>query len=413
MNIHGIPYQEGLWAVSPYNFDPAVHAGMHLPKKVQILDLTLREGRQVEGVSLRLEDVVEYARRADAAGITAIEMHHDEPEEIRQVKKLGLKLKIQSLVHPTASLNPKTCVEEIEKNIEWGADIICLSIVGSDYNFGLVESMAGLKLSREEYLERACEAVRHGKRLGATINAIVTDFSRMDIEWLKTITRRLAEAGVDILRLDDICAPCKPAVYQHHAWEVKQTIGSVPLAIHSHNDFDLGLAGQLAALQGGAEILEGSVNGLGERAGVPNIAVLAATLKLFYGYETGIKLDAMQELSEFVANVWNQPIPPHMAGTGRTAFSHCVEVHYVLPKDGQWAFNAWSPKMLGTRDFVPLCHYSGPSAVKRKARELGLGELSTDAAKEALAHVRRELRLRRTTLSDRLFAQLVEQALKA
>jgi isopropylmalate/homocitrate/citramalate synthase len=106
--IKGVPYKEGRWAVSPYNFDPAVNAGMHLPPKVQILDLTLREGRQVEGVSLRIEDVVEYAKRADAAGISVIEMHHDEPEEIRQVKKLGLKLKIQALVHPTASLNPKT-----------------------------------------------------------------------------------------------------------------------------------------------------------------------------------------------------------------------------------------------------------------------------------------------------------------
>jgi isopropylmalate/homocitrate/citramalate synthase len=193
---------------------------------------------------------------------------------------------------------------------------------------------------------------------------------------------------------------------------VKQTIGSVPLAIHSHNDFDLGLAGQLAALQGGAEILEGSVNGMGERAGVPNIAVLASVLQLFYGYDTGIKLDAMQEFSEFVAGVWNQPIPPHMAAVGRTAFSHSVEVHYVLPKDGQWAFNAWSPKVVGARDFVPLCHYSGPTAVKRKAAQLGLGELSTDAAKEVLAHVRKELRLRRTILSDQLFGKLVQEAVK-
>ncbi len=408
----GVPYQEGQWAVSPYNFDPAVNAGKNMPKKVQLLDLTLREGRQVEGVSLRLEDVIEYARRADAVGISVIEMHHDEPEEIRQVKKLGLNLKIQALVHPTSSLNPKTCAEEVDRLIDDGADIICLSVVGSDYNFGLVESMAGLRMSREEYLDRTCEGVKYAKQRGACINAIVTDFSRMDIEWLKTITRRLAEAGVDILRLDDICAPCKPAVYQHHARAVKETIGSVPLAIHSHNDFDLGLAGQLAALEGGAEILEGSVNGMGERAGVPNIATLAATLELFYGYNTGIRLDAMQEFSEFVADVWNQPIPPHNAVTGRTAFSHCVEVHYVLPKDGQWAFNAWSPKVTGHAEFVPMCHYSGPFAVKRKAQTMGLGELSTDTAKAVLAHVRKELRLRRTPLSDQLFGQLVAAALK-
>ena len=406
----GVPYREGLWAVSPYNFDADVNAGVELPAKVQLVDLTLREGRQVDGVSLNLDQVVEYARRIDAIGIPIIEMHHDDPEEIRQVKKLGLKLKVQALVHPTASLNPKLCGHEIDELIDCGADIICLSVVGSDYNFGLVESMSGQKISREESLDQACEAVKYGKRRGAVINAIVTDFSRMKLDWLKTITGRLAQAGVDILRIDDICAPCKPAVYQHHARHVKQTIGSVPLAIHSHNDFDLGLAGQLAALQGGAEMLEGSINGLGERAGVPNIAVLASVLELFYGYNLGLRMDAFQELSEFVADVWNQPIPAHMAGSGKTAFSHCAEVHYVLPKGGEWAFNAWSPKFLGNRDYVPLCHYSGSMAIKRKARELGLGDLDTTSANEILAEVRKELRHRNTTLNDRLFTELVRRA---
>ena len=408
----GANFREGMWAVSPYNHDEEVNAGKHMPKKVQITDLTLREGRQVDGVSLTLDQVVEFARRIDAIGIPIIEMHHDDPEEIRQVKKLGLKLKVQALVHPTASLNPKTCNHEIDELIDCGADIICLSVVGSDYNFGLVESMSGQKITREVALDQACDAVRYGKQRGATINAIVTDFSRMKLEWLKTITGRLAQAGVDILRIDDICAPCKPAVYQNHARHVKQTIGSIPLAIHSHNDFDLGLAGQLAALEGGAEILEGSINGLGERAGVPNTAVLASVLELFYGYNTGIKLDAFQDLSEFVADVWNQPIPAHMAGNGRTAFAHSAEVHYVLPTGGEWAFNAWSPKVIGNRDYVPMCNYSGPMAVKRKVREMGLGELSTAAANEILASVRKELRHRNTTLTDHLFTQLVKQAVK-
>ncbi len=408
----GAHYKEGLWAVSPYNRDADVNAGTHMPKKVQITDLTLREGRQVDGVSLTLDQVVEFARRIDAVGIPIIEMHHDDPEEIRQVKKLGLKLKVQALVHPTASLNPKTCNHEIDELIDCGADIICLSVVGSDYNFGLVESMSGQKITREVALDQACDAVRYGKQRGAVINAIVTDFSRMKLDWLKTITGRLAKAGVDILRIDDICAPCKPRVYEHHARHVKQTIGSIPLAIHSHNDFDLGLAGQLAALEGGAEILEGSINGLGERAGVPNTAVLASVLELFYGYNTGIKLDAFQDLSEFVADVWNQPVPAHMAANGRTAFAHSAEVHYVLPTGGEWAFNAWSPKVIGNRDYVPMCHYSGPMAVKRKTREMGLGELSTAAANEILASVRKELRNRNTALTDHLFTQLVKQAVK-
>ena len=408
----GVPYREGMWAVSPYNFDDDVNAGMHLPPQVQLLDLTLREGRQVDGVSLRLEDVVEFARRIDAVGIPMIEMHHEDPEEIRQVKKLGLKLKVQALIPSTSLLDMKLCNQQIDRFVDVGADIVSIAMAVSDYNFRLAESMSNQRITREDVLDQACVAVKYAKQRGVIVNALVADFTRMKLEWLKTLTGRLAQAGADILRLDEICAPCRPAVCRHHARHVKQVIGNIPLAIHTHNDFDLGLAGQLGALEGGAEILEGSINGLGERAGVPNIAVLASVLEMLYGYNMGLRLDAFQELSEFVADVWHQPIPAHMAGTGRTAFSQCSEVHYVVPDSEEWMFSAWSPKVIGNRGYVPLCHYSGPMAIKRKARELGLGELGTEAANEVLAQVRRELRHRNTPLTDRLFAELVSQAAK-
>lgn len=405
-------FREHRWAVSKYNFDAGVRAGMHLPDSVQLMDMTLREGRQVAGVAIRLEDVVEFARRIDAVGVPIIEMHHDLPEEIVAVKGLGLDVKIQALVHPTATLNPQVCEKEIDLCNDVGSDIICLAFAISDYNHALVESMGGLKLSREEALDKACEAVQYGKERGdALISVNLMDFSRLDLDRLRTIVTRLRDAGVDILRIDDICACCIPAVYKHHAWEVKQILGDVPMAIHSHDDFNLANAGQLAALEGGASILEGCVNGLGERAGVPNIAVLAATLEIMYGYETGIRLDAMQELSEWVADVWNQPIPPHMAGVGKTAFSHAAEVHYVLPEDDEWAFNAWSPAVLGNSAYVPTCHYSGTEAFKLKARQLGLGELTTDQSNQVLAKVRDELRYRKTELADERFADIVSAVL--
>jgi isopropylmalate/homocitrate/citramalate synthase len=406
-------YREGMWAVSPYNFDPAVRAAMNLPEKVRLMDMTLREGRQVDGVSVGLDEVVEFARRIDAVGIPIIEMHHDDPEEIRRVKKLGLDLQVQALVHPTAALNPELCRHEIDLCLDVGADIICLAFAVSDYNFRLVESMGGLMISREEAVDKACEAVAYGKSKGATINVNTMDFSRLDLGWLLTIIRRLVEAGADIVRIDDICAPCIPAVYEHHAKAVKQVIGAVPLAIHSHDDFDLATAGQLSALQGGAEILEGCVNGLGERAGVPNIAVLAAICEIFYGYDMGLRLDGFQELSEFVAQVWNQPIPQHLAGTGRTAFSHAAEVHYVLPADDKWSFNAWAPEVLGNTEKVALCHYSGPMAIRRRAREMDLGELDQATATLVLEQVRKELKLRKGPLTDRLFSELVAAAAAA
>jgi isopropylmalate/homocitrate/citramalate synthase len=406
-------YREGMWAVSPYNFDKSIRDSMNLPDKIQLMDMTLREGRQVDGVSIGLDEVVEFARRIDAVGIPIIEMHHDDPEEIRRVKKLGLDLKVQALVHPTAALNPELCKQEIDLCLDVGSDIICLAFAVSDYNFRLVESMGGLKISREEAVDKACEAVAYGKSKGATINVNTMDFTRLDLDWLLEIIGRLVAAGADIVRIDDICAPCIPAVYEHHAKAVKAKIGDIPLAIHSHDDFDLATAAQLSALQGGAEILEGCINGLGERAGVPNIAVLAAICEIFYGYDTGIRLDGFQELSEFVAQVWNQPIPAHLPGNGRTAFSHAAEVHYVLPSDDQWSFNAWAPSVLGNTDKVALCHYSGPMAIKRRASDMSLGELDTPTANLVLDQVRKELKLRNGPLTDKLFTELVEVAAQA
>ena len=403
-------FREGHWAVSPYNFDESIRADMDLPESIQLMDMTLREGRQVAGVSIRLNEVLEFARRIDEVGVPIVEMHHDLIDEIKGVKKMGLNFKIQALVHPTAALNPEECRREIEVCLDAGADIICPAFAISDYNYQLVESMGGLKISREEALDRACESVQYGKEMGAYMNPNLMDFSRLDLDWLLTIVSRLKEAGIDALRMDDICACCMPALYKHHARRIKEVLGpDIPLAIHSHDDFNLGMAGQLAAMEGGAEILEGTINGLGERAGVPNLAVLASILEIMYGYDTGLNLEAMQSLSEWTADVWNQPIPPHMAGVGKTAFSHAAEVHYVLPKGDEWSFNAWSPKVLGASAYIPLSHYAGPATIQRKVEDLGLGEVDHDLANRILERVRSYVRMRQREPNDGDFSAIVEE----
>ena len=101
-----------------------------------------------------------------------------------------------------------------------------------------------------------------------------------------------------------------------------------------------------------------------------------------------MRLDLLQDLSEWVADVWNQPIPQHMAGTGKTAFSHAAEVHYALPEGDEWSFNAWSPRVIGNEAYVPLCHYSGPKAIQKKVLDHGWGPLDDETAARVLERVR-------------------------
>ena len=402
------PLRDGDWNVSPYNFDPDIRSGMNLPEQVEVVDLSLREGRQVAGVALTLDEVLEYATRSAAAGFTTLEMHHSEPEEIRRVSELGLDIKVQSLVHPTASLNPDHCRQEIDESLEVGAEVICLSAMVSDFNHSLLQELGGVDVTREEHIDAICEMVRHGKEQGGIISVLLADHTRLDIDRLVRFTAQIADAGADIVRLDDICAPAMPAVYTHHAQRVKQSIGDCRLAIHSHNDFDLAVAAQLASMEGGADILEGSVNGYGERAGIPDLAVLVANLEVLYGYDTGIEMDQMKGLSEWVAQVWGKPVPDAAAVVGRKAFSHAVGVHYV---ENQWAFNSWRPHVVGSDEFVPLCMFSGPKASVKKAKDLSIATLSPEQADVVNKHVRAELLETRQEISDTRFRDLVEESL--
>jgi isopropylmalate/homocitrate/citramalate synthase len=142
---------------------------------------------------------------------------------------------------------------------------------------------------------------------------------------------------------------------------------------------------------------------------VPNLAVLASVLQIMYGYDLGMKLEKLQDLSEWVADVWNQPIPPHMSGTGNTAFSHAAEVHYALPEGDEWSFNAWSPRVIGNDAYVPLCHYSGPMAIQKKIIDNGWDPVDEETANRVLERVRTEVRQRRREPSDRVFAAIVEE----
>jgi isopropylmalate/homocitrate/citramalate synthase len=137
--------------------------------------------------------------------------------------------------------------------------------------------------------------------------------------------------------------------------------------------------------------------------------MLASILEILYGYDTGVRLDLLQDLSEWVADVWNQPIPAHAAGVGKTAFSHAAEVHYALPEGDEWSFNAWSPKVIGNEAYVPLCHYSGQKAIQRKVEQTGLAPVDDETANRILERVRFEVRMRRREPSDDVFRKLVDE----
>jgi len=393
------------WRISQLCFDPAIRGQMTLPPKVQLCDITLREGRQLPGVSLRLDQVMRIADKLAEAGVTMVQMHHDEPEEMRQVSKRHPQMKIDALVHPTAVLNPEIGKREIDSNYDNGATYSSLALSFSPNQMCLFESIVGSKVTIEEAIDRACTTVSYGKLKAGRdrkIAALIMDCTRMPLDELKSICKRLVDAGADMIRLDDINGMAIYPVYTHVVREMKKALPDTEIALHTHNDIGLAAASLYAGLEGGADIIDACVNGLGERANIACFAEVASVIQIYYGFDCGIRLDKMKELSEVVAQEIGWPIPREMPIVGQKAFSHLVEVHYAVPEgeDGFWTYFSMKPHVFGNETHNMLGHYSGPWAVRAKAKELGL-TIQAGKERDVLAGVRAKLKdVRRDLTSD-------------
>ena len=400
-----------LWRISQHCFMDEIRSQMTLPKKLQLCDITLREGRQLPGVSLRRDEVILIADKLVEAGVSMLQMHHDDPKELEEVKKRHPSVIMEALVHPTAVLNPELAKVEVDLNFDHGADYTTLIFSFSPHQMCLFESMAGGRVTIEEAIERAAGSVEYARRKAGPkrkVGCLIQDATRIPIKRLAEVCKKLVDAGADMINLDDINGMAIYPVYTYVVREMKRLLPKTQIALHTHNDIGMATAALYAGLEGGADIINTSVNGLGERAQIAPLAEVAAVVQIFYGIDCGIKLEKMTELSRLVSDLTKIPMPDTMPIVGKTAFSHLVEVHYAVPdtEEGFWAFLCMKPEMFGNTSLNLLGHYSGPWAMRAKAKELGI-TIPQGKEKDVVAKVRSEIRWRKRQLTDEEFKKIV------
>ena len=389
--------------VSAHNFDPEVRGQMSLPARVILNDLTLREGRQVEGVYLDLKDFQRIARKLEEVGVPMIQLHHT-PDQVRAVSELKLKIPAEVLTSSPTQTPPFT-VEAQKKRI----DFVLSQGFQLDLCFGTSDHLLlarqarrgeheAIESLRERELAAALECVAYTKSQGGIAGTNLQDFLRADFEFLRRFCRELANAGVDRITFDDFAAPAIPAAYKHVFRKIKQEIPNVPLGIHVTNDFGLGTAVVLGALEGGAEVLDVGVNGYGERGGHADLAEVAVTATLFYGLETGVQLNRLTELSQFVAGVFGLALPPTKALVGNNAFADVTDVHYYY-EGYPWVYRAVAAEAVGNKRRAALAGVSGPVVLQMKAREQGI-ELSVRQCERLLPAVQSALAQRKGGVTD-------------
>ncbi|MBN2439393.1 MAG: 2-isopropylmalate synthase [Deltaproteobacteria bacterium] len=393
--------REGQWWVSPYNFAEEVRSGFDLPVKVEIHDATLRDGEQTPGVVFRKQDKVRIARKLDEVGIERIEagmpaVSEEDFQAIREISRLGLKARIYTFA--------RALTVDIDKALECGAQGVIIEIP-----IGYPKLKYQFNWTWEDVLRKSVDCVKYAKQQGLHTVYFPYDTTRAREEDLTNLlTRLMGEAPPDAVGVVDTMGCALPEAIKYLVRKVKGLTG-LPVEIHTHNDFGMGVATELAAVMAGAEVVHSCVNGLGERTGNAALEELMIGLHILLGMKTAYRFDRIIPLSELVSELAgvrpanNKPV----LGKGNYIRESGIGVDLIMKNP--LAMFATAPAFTGRTAEVVLGKKSGKASIAYALDRLGIGGASDEAVTELLKEVKEKGTEKRGLLSPDEFQEIVRR----
>ena len=350
--------------------------------RVRIFDTTLRDGEQTPGVALSPEKKLSIAKRLDELGVDAIEagfpvISEGEQQGIKMITKAGLRAELCGLA--------RTNKKDIDAAIDCGLKYIHTFIATSD-----IHLQYKLKMTREQALAKAIEAVEYGKAHGLQVEFSAEDATRTDRDFLKHVFSQVAKAGADRIDIPDTVGYSTP---QYIAEITKDAIVAtkLPVSVHCHNDFGLAVANAISGIQAGASCAHVTINGIGERAGNASLEEFVMALQcLQFGdqkWETGINTKLLYETSKFVSNLVGIKVQPNKAIVGENAFGHESGIHTHGILNNPLTYEPISPELVGRTRWLQVGKHAGIHGVSAMLEEYGV-KANEDQLKQILDKVK-------------------------
>ena len=363
---------------------------------VGLYDTTLRDGEQTVGVVLDPEQKLEIARLLDGLGIDRIEagfprVSQDDWEAVRLISGAGLRAEIWGFSRAVPA--------DLEALVELGVGASVIESPISDLKLG------ALGVTREKMLGRITDAMRFAADHGIHAAFFGVDSTRADSAFYEQVYRGAVEAGAMEVCVVDTLGIASPEAVAELVGRTIEWVGpEIPVHFHGHNDFGLATAAAVAAVRAGARWVQGTINGMGERAGNANLGEVALTLRALYGVESELRLERIREVSERVRALSGYSLEPWKPVTGETLFrreSGAVASQFHDPP----SIEPYSSELVGAERGVVLGKKSGLDSIRIKADELGL-DLPEEHRAEVLAKVEALGARKRGLVSDDEFREL-------
>jgi isopropylmalate/homocitrate/citramalate synthase len=317
------------WFVSHLNYNEEVVAGLDLPEKIRIHDVTLRDGEQQAGLAFQKDEKIEIGRKLAEAGVHRIEagmpaVHRKDAEAIKELAEMDLG--------GTQVFTFSRCmVDDIDRAADLGVDGVVVEIPAGEK---ILERCYGWSLDKAKGM--SIEATAHAKERGLYTVFFPIDATRADLAWFLDLIDDVSTQGhMDSLAIIDTFGVCSPHAIDYMVRKVKQRIDK-PLEVHFHDDFGMGVANTIIGLAAGAEVAHVTVSAIGERAGNAALEDVVLTLKTMYDRDCGVKTEMLYELSQLVRKVGNIPLRPNRPIVGDDTFrseSGIVAAWYLRCKD--------------------------------------------------------------------------------
>jgi len=373
-------------------------------RKIRILDSTLREGEQHPGVSFTIKQRIQIAWMLDSFGVDQIEISPvvspDHMEATKTIIRQGLSANIVA--------HTRAIKSDVDVAIDCGATWVATYMGISDIHLS-----AKLKISREEAKARALEVADYIKAHGLKSRFTMEDASRTEPAFLIEMCKEMNRRGIERISIPDTVGIMRPRGMYNLVKMVHDSIDTskTSLDVHCHNDVGLALANALAGCEAGADQIHTTIDGFGERTGIPSLAETAVALTLIYKSNNDLRLHMLKDLSKTISEYISLPVPESKPIVGDSAYKHKAGTHLAAILRNPAAYEIIEPKVVGNRRKIVFGELAGKNGAAYLLSLLGLETGRHEA--ETLARGLKDLRMGdilELYLDDRLERKILNDA---
>jgi 2-isopropylmalate synthase len=355
---------------------------------IAVLDTTLREGEQTPGVFFDSHVKMAIAERLDRIGIDIIEAGHPAvSEEIAD----GLRRIVSCSLQARIGAHSRSLKRDVDLALECGVGFLGIFFCVGE------ERLRDCSRTLNQAIDLISETIAYARsrKPDLLIRYTPEDTVRSPLENVLSASREAVRAGADIISVADTTGHLIPGSARTMSEWVRRLRGCLDyaglearIAVHCHNDRGLALANALDGYQAGADIIDASVLGLGERAGITDLASLLAVLSQDFPIDNHWQLAELPGLYQLVSRYADVPIPVNHPVCGRNAFTHCAGVHIQAALKNPLHYQSLAPEPFGLTSQIALDHMSGMAALQFSLEKIGVTDLDRDLQESILAKVK-------------------------